>query len=154
MGTFVKGDVVEVLSTSTGKWHDDGIVLQVLDAPEKQDGLDLLAGSVKIQYQNDHRLKWVPPCHLSQCLRKSQRPRPPKALTGELYKETHSFFAEWHKRYFQLKRGWLQWWVSREDAAQGIKPNGQLDLQGMELGAAATVFSLRTTSSKGRVYHF
>lgn len=151
---LVKGDLVEVFSASSGKWHDDGVVLQVLDASDMQDGLSLPAGSVKIQYQNDHRLKWIPPCHLTRCLRKSERPRPPKALTGELLKETHNWVAEWHVRYFQLKRGWLQWWVNREDAVEGVKPNGALDLTGLAVGSAGTVFSMRTANSKGVVYNF
>jgi len=151
---LVKGDLVEVFSASSNKWHDDGVVLQVLDSSDMQDGLSLPAGSVKIQYQNDHRLKWIPPCHLSRCLRKSERPRPPKALTGELLKETHNWVAEWHVRYFQLKRGWLQWWVNREDAVEGVKPNGALDLTGLAVGSAGTVFSMRTANSKGVVYNF
>jgi len=151
---FVKGDLVEVFSASSAKWHDDGVVLQVLEVADVQDGLSLPISSVKIQYQNDHRLKWIPPCHLGRCLRKSERPRPPKALTGELLKETHNWVAEWHVRYFQLKRGWLQWWVNREDAVEGIKPNGALDLTGLAVGSAGTVFSMRTENSKGVVYNF
>lgn len=77
-------------------WHDDGVIIEVIDEACKRDGFALPAGSMKAQYNNGRRYKWVTPVQAKDFLKKSTRPVPPPPLTGELFKETHNFITEWH----------------------------------------------------------
>lgn len=149
---FHKGQHVYVFSAAAKQWLDDGTVMDVLAAAGTQDGLALPAGAVKVQYSGGKRAKWVPPEDAVKLLRAA--PPAPTALVGELMKETHNLFTEWHKRHFQLSKGFLQWWMSISEAKGGTKPNGSLCLAGLQMQRTGSMFRVKTASSKGVVYAF
>merc|ERR1719189_3357012 len=60
----------------------------------------------------------------------------------------------WHERYFELNKGFLQWWVSEADARHGIKPNGTVYLLGLKQTFAEKVFKVTAVGTKGVVYSF
>merc|ERR1740139_862620 len=150
------GDLVFVYSNATKSWVDDGIALEILEKQESRDGLDLPAGSVKVQYNSRKLFKWVNPAQMQGYLRKSLRPRPPNAVTGEMLKETHNWVSTWHVRYFELCRGYFQWWQTADHAKTGAPPNGSLALTGLEMTRPlpGNILYLRTSNSKGRVYAY
>lgn len=151
---YVRYQLVNVYSGNRKCWIDDGIVVEVLDHDGTHDDLQLPAGSVKIQYNNQKTFKWLSPNQFPDFVRPSKRPRPPPTLAGELYKETHGLFTKKHVRYFDLSKGYLQWWHTLNDAKKGTKPHGQLCLAGMELKVQGTKFWIRTKNSQGVVYCF
>lgn len=64
---FEKGDAVSVFCRQMGLWVADGVVVELL--PERatvEDGLTLPAGAVKVIYENNKSVKWVPP-EMFQC---------------------------------------------------------------------------------------
>jgi len=154
MKLYKKGDAVLVYSNAAQVWHDDGVIIEVIDEACKRDGFALPAGSMKAQYNNGRRYKWVTPVQAKDFLKKSTRPVPPPPLTGELFKETHNFITEWHVRHFELSKGFLQWWMTADDARTGARPNGVVSLLGLQMRVLETVFSLRTSSTKGVIYSF
>jgi len=154
MKLYKKGDSVLVYSNAAHVWHDDGVIIEVIDEACKRDGFALPAGSMKAQYNNGRRYKWVTPVQAKDFLKKSTRPVPPPPLTGELFKETHNFITEWHVRHFELSKGFLQWWMTADDARNGARPNGVVSLLGLQMRVLETVFSLRTSSTKGVIYSF
>jgi hypothetical protein len=147
--------LVQVFSSTSKVWHDDGVVVQTVSEACSLDGFQLPAGSMKVQYLNGLRFKWVAPAQSAEMLRQSRRPAPPSTLTGRMLKETHNMITQWHVRHFELKHGWLQWWESQADIGSGVKPNGALQLVGMQLSREgnSSVFRLRTAASRV-VYHF
>lgn len=151
---YKRGDLLFVYSNAASTWMDDGIVVLVLEEAAEHDGLKLPKGSVKIQYNNRRQFKWVTPAQNKQYLRPSKRPVPPPTLLGELMKETHNWITQWHVRYFELSKGYLQWWMSSDDARSGVVPNGSLSLTGLEMSVQETVLHIRTASSKGVIYAF
>jgi len=147
------GDRVFVCSKST-HWHDDGYITEVLDVGQNRDGLALPSETVKVQYNNGRCFKWVTPARVEELLRPSDRPAFPPPLVGDLLKETHNWITEWHMRHFQLSRGFLQWWMSIEDARKGTTPNGSFSLLDMQLLRRGTAFQVRTANSRGTTYNF
>ncbi|CAK0802922.1 unnamed protein product [Prorocentrum cordatum] len=147
--------LVQVFSSASKLWHDDGVVVQTVSEPCSLDGFQLPAGSMKVQYLNGLRFKWVAPAQSAEMLRPSRRPAPPPTLTGRMLKETHNMITQWHVRHFELKHGWLQWWQNEADIGSGVKPNGALQLVGLQLSREgnSSVFRLRTAASR-TVYHF
>lgn len=153
-GQMKKGDLLFVYSNATKQWMDDGVIVQVLDADGTHDGLKLPKDAVKVQYNNRRQFKWITPAQTNAYLRPSRRPAPPPTLLGELLKETHQWITVWHVRYFELSKGYLQWWLNADDAKNGVVPNGSLSLSGLEMSLQGTVLHLRTHSSKGMIYAF
>merc|ERR1719162_2862192 len=151
---FKRGDLLFVYSNAAKQWMDDGIVVSVLQEAGEHDGLALPKDSVKVQYNNRRQFKWVTPLQLKQYVRPSKRPVPPPTLLGELLKETHNWISQWHVRYFELSKGYLQWWISSDDAKNGLAPNDSLSLTGLEMTVKETVMYVRTSSSKGMIYAF
>lgn len=147
-------DLVFVYSGANKTWLDDGVVVEVLKEAVSRDGLVLSPQTVKVQYNNRRQFKWVTLVQQAHFVKPSFRPQPPPALIGELMKETHNFISQWHVRYFELSKGYLQWWMSCDDAKKGQPPNGSLSLVGMEMDVRGTVMHLRTNNSKGIIYSF
>jgi len=147
------GDPVAVFSKNA--WIDDGVIMEISTTIEVFQTLTLLPGSIKVQYEGEKKLKWIPESHVSQYLKRSNRPPTPKTLKGELLKESWGEDeVQWNTRFLQLKKGWLQWWDSKEEAASGEKPHQSFALVGLALGSAGTVLSLRAQTTKGTVYNF
>merc|ERR1719203_1317401 len=69
MKLYRMGDYVQVYSNATGAWHDDGIVIEVLKDAGRFDGFLLAAGSMKAQYCNGRRFKWVTPVQAEDFLK-------------------------------------------------------------------------------------
>mmetsp|Transcript_70883 Transcript_70883/g.148279 ORF Transcript_70883/g.148279 Transcript_70883/m.148279 type:complete len:453 (-) Transcript_70883:53-1411(-) len=151
---YKEGSLVICFSSSTQQWLDDGVVIKVLPEDGVHDQMQLTAGSIKVCYNNRKTFKWLLPEQIEQFVKPSGRPRPPQSLYGDLFKETHNWITSWHVRYFDLSKGYLQWWPSKEEAKQGCKPNGSLYLSGMEMNLEGTVFRIRTRTSQGIVYAF
>merc|ERR1740121_2812943 len=151
---YKRGDLLFVYSNAAKQWMDDGIVVAVLQEAGEHDGLSLPKESVKVQYNNRRQFKWVTPLQLKQYVRPSKRPAPPPTLLGELLKETHNWISQWHVRYFELSKGYLQWWMTSDDAKNGVVPNGSLSLTGLEMTVKDTVLYIRTATSKGMFYAF
>jgi hypothetical protein len=149
---FKPGDVLMVWSDQSQSWHDDGEVVQVLQEPGRHAKQILNAGCMKVVYANGRRFKWVDPQHAETILRPSSRPLPPPVKSGELEKETHSVFTEWHVRYFELSKGFLTWWKCKEDAARGAPCNNYVPLLGLQLNVEDTMFSFFTPSRKGQLF--
>jgi len=143
-----------VYSNAAKQWMDDGIVVAVLNESGEHDGLALPKSSLKVQYNNRRQFKWVTPLQLKQYVRPSKRPVPPPTLLGELLKETHNWISQWHVRYFELSKGYLQWWMTSQEAKEGQAPNGSLSLTGLEMTVKDTVMYIRTATSKGMIYAF
>jgi len=151
---YKRGELLFVYSNAAKQWMDDGIVVAVLLESGEHDGLSLPKDSVKVQYNNRRQFKWVTPAQLKQYVRPSKRPVPPLTLLGELLKETHNWISQWHVRYFELSKGYLQWWMTSDDAKNGVVPNGSLSLTGLEMTVKDTVMYIRTATSKGMIYAF
>lgn len=152
---FVRGDFVDIWSHTEQKWFIDGMVDEIRqEASTTQEGKSLPAGCAKIVYNKGQRGKWLQPEALVDpgVVRKSEKPGP---FDGFLKKEAHNIFSEWHTRYFKLKDGVLSWWITLEDAHNGVKPQNKLELVGLQMKAASssTKFSIRGTKSKGVVYN-
>jgi outer membrane biosynthesis protein TonB len=150
------GDLVDIGSHTEGKWFTDGIIEEVrVNASTTHEGKPLPAGCGKIVYNAGSRGKWLQPEALNDrsVVKPSIRPT---TFTGFLKKETHNILSEWHVRYFELKDGYLTWWITLEDARTGVKPQTSLELVGLQMKAPAqsSKFSIRTASSKGVVYNF
>lgn len=68
-----------------------------------------------------------------------------------------TFFNSWSRFYFELKRGFLQWWVSMEDARKGAAPVGSVYVLGLQMKSCEEEggsFKLRARASGERVYKF
>merc|ERR1719468_138080 len=77
-------------------------------------------------------------------------------MMGELFKETHNVFTEWHVRHAEINRGFMQWWQNPDDARAGLRPNAVAVLLGMKIHVESdsTVFKFSTASTKGVMYSF
>jgi len=153
---WTKGELVDIWSASENKWFTDGVIEEVRDkASTSHEGKPLPAGCAKIVYNNGSRGKWLQPEALND--RNVVKPsiKPPH-FTGFMKKETHNLLSEWHDRYFEMRDGFLTWWISKEDAKAGTKPQCSLELVKLQMKAAGstTKFSIRTASSRGVVYNF
>lgn len=152
---FGKGDVCEVFSVKHGKWYLDAEITETTDESCYLDGFRVVAGSMKVVYDNGTRFKWVAPHEMEELVRESSRPRPAEPLVGELTKEQHFWFlTHWTKMYFELQKGFLQWWSTKEEAGNGAKPAGSVYLLGLQQQDDDASFKLRTDSSEGAVHSF
>jgi len=155
MKLFAKGDVVEVYSMNQNKWFVDAEVVEVVKESAVRDGHRVSAGSMKVVYQNGTRFKWVGAHEMDQYLRASGRPKHPEPLMGELQKETYFFFVtRWFKLYFELHKGFLQWWNKQEEAKVSAQPVASIYLLGLQLQQEGASFKLRADSTKGAVFAF
>lgn len=155
MKLFQVGDVVEVFSARQNKWFTDAEVVDVAREVVNEKGMKVPAGSTKIVYDQGTRFKWVAPQEMEQFVRPSTRPRPPEALSGELLKETHYWFiTSWTKYYFEVNKGFLQWWNNREDAASNVAAVGSVYLLGLQQKDDGVLFKLRADSTGGAVFAF
>merc|ERR1719203_713358 len=109
---FKVGDQVEVYSVKNDCWMLDGEVTEDVSETCTKDGVKVRAGSMKIVYAEGKQFKWLPPSLFGTHVRESLRPRPVNPLAGEFMKQTHNWLSEWHTRYFVVKKGFLQWWMS------------------------------------------
>lgn len=153
---YVKGDSVDIFSESEKKWFTDGVIEDVKDeASVTPEGKELPKGCAKIVYSNGQRGKWLHPDVLYN-KNVVQASIKPTRFKGFLKKETHNLLSEWHVRYFELRNGYLSWWITVEDGKKGSKPQCTLELVGLELKVAASsaLISIRTASSRGVVYNF
>lgn len=153
--TFKVGDLVEVYSVKNNKWMTDAEVVEFASEACNKDGLKLRAGSLKIIYAHGSQFKWIPPQHIEELLRMSPRPRPPPPKVGQMLKETHNWFTEWHQRHFEVKRGFLQWWLSEQEAQEKKKPSRSVYLLGLRIQEEhGKIIKLRTDSTNGIVFQF
>lgn len=153
---FRQGDMVEVYSFEHGEWMDDGEVISAVTETIVEGKVEVVAGSVKVAFQNATHFQWVAPQQMEECLRPSQRPKPPKAFTGLLDKETHSWLLSfWHKRYVEVNRGCMLWWECEEKALSGAPAKESICLLGLKLerGNAAD-FTVRAEAKSEVVYGF
>merc|ERR1740121_135406 len=148
------GDVVEIYSLNKNQWMLDGEVAQVTEETVQHDGQLIVAGSLKVVYQNGSNYEWVEPAHFKERLRTSARPNPPEAHVGMLQKETHGWFAYWHVRYVELKGGWFRWWDDAETAATGRPEAKGLYMFGLQSTRQGCEFTIKTPNSKGTIYKF
>lgn len=151
------GDQVEVWSIKTEKWIIDGEVADLTDESCVRDNVKVRAGSMKIVYGDGKRFKWLMPHQFDTQLRESLRPRPPARLIGQLHKETHNWQTAWHARYFELNRGFLQWWVSEKDYKDKKNPQKVFSLLGVHMEEPQgnkTSFKVQSAATKGVLYSF
>merc|ERR1711879_1057769 len=90
-------------------------------------------------------------------LQPSFRPLPPPPFTGQLMKETHSWFTEWHARYFICEEGFLTWWFTEADSKKDVAPNGRLELWALKVRRVppdSKQFQVAVGSSTGTIYDF
>lgn len=150
---FKTGDKVMIFSEKK-MWHDDGTVADVMAEAGESDGFTLPANAMKVEYDHGRLYKWVLPHQTTDLLRPSLRPSQPPVLIGELGKETHNFFTTWNTRYFELSKGFLQWWEKVDDAKKGTSPNGLVSLLGLRMRLRENVFNIKSASTKGTIYSF
>lgn len=154
MRLYSRGDYVQVYSNAANSWHDDGVIIEVTEEKAMRDGFSIPAGSMKAQYSGGRRFKWVTPTQSAEFLKPSLRPVAPPPMTGDIFKETHNFFSEWHVRHFQLNKGFLQWWHNAEQAKAGAPPNRTISLMGLVIADSGSCFKVRSASTKGVIYRF
>merc|ERR1719469_1746145 len=105
--------LLRVYSQKHKTWMLDAEIVDVVRESCVIDGFQVRAGSMKVEYANGARYKWVAPQQVEQELRPSPRPRPPNPMVGMLSKMAHGWWITmWHDRYFELNKGFLQWWVT------------------------------------------
>jgi len=151
----VKGDVVEIFSQRLDKWFLDAEVVSVTTEVLVEKGMRVPAGSLKIVYDNGTRFKWVAPQESEKYVRPSERPRPPEPMAGDLLKETNYWFiTRWNKYYFEVNKGFLQWWNSSEEAGKNVKPVGSVYLMGLQQKQEGDFFRVRTEATGGAVFAF
>lgn len=147
------GDVVDVWSGRNQDWIIDGEVVAATDETIQVHGTKVSAGSVKVIYSRGQMYKWIPPAKFGELLRESLRPRPPDGHKGTMLKQTHGFVSEWNERYFELRKGHLQWWENEEAAKKGT-PGRAIYLLGANIQELETSFRLLSDGTKGVIYHF
>lgn len=153
-----KGDLVEVHSSSHDKWFPDGEIVAINRDACQVGGLSVMAGSVKVVFDKGKRFKWVGPAEVGGQLRASPLPRPPDALSGTLGLESPGWFiTSWVEYYFELQKGYLQYWPTVGDAMGGAKPTAAIHLQGLrqlKMEMKGTKAILRLRGATGVVYGF
>jgi len=150
MRIFNPGALVEVWSEAAQRWHDDGEVIETIEETTECHGIVLNAGSMKVIYARGARFKWVDPAVATKLLRESVRPKAPSAMRGNLHKETHGIFTEWHVRYFELSQGFLSWWRTSQEKKK--PPTSIVPLLGLSLRLDGTQISFWTMSTKGTMF--
>lgn len=150
---FAVGDNVEIFSSKSQKWVLDAQVIDVTHESLNVSGFRVRAGSMKVVYDNGMRFKWVAPQQMQDLLRASPRPKAPLPLAGELSLGTSSWFGmDWSRCYFELNKGFLQWWPSQERARSGAVPMDSVYLLGMQLKEKGAGFRLRSDTTHGTMF--
>mmetsp|Transcript_116159 Transcript_116159/g.375329 ORF Transcript_116159/g.375329 Transcript_116159/m.375329 type:complete len:729 (+) Transcript_116159:223-2409(+) len=90
--TPARGDAVHVWSKSNGRWIEDGVVQEVIEAELIADGARIPAGSVKVVFRGGTGTKWVLPGQFLDVLRRA--PAEPAALATAVAPE--GMMAELH----------------------------------------------------------
>lgn len=151
MKLFAKGQRVEIFSHTLREWMLDGEVVEVVTERCTRDGIQVRAGSTKVVYGKGQRYKWVPPSLLEETVRALPLPRLPEPVQGKLSLAMQIC----HERmYFELEKGFLQWWSHEEDAMSGALPAGWLHLPGSRQEVQGQCILLWTEGSHGDVYDF
>jgi len=145
------GDLVQVYSDSMNVWYDDGEIIGVMTQAATVNGVSFPAGSYRVRYMNQKRIKCLTPSEAHKSLKRSLRPKPPSPLMGPLEKETHDIFARWHTRFFMVKNGFLQWWTDEMEAKAGMPPKKTLILLGLKLSIKGSIIQVKTAQSKGTI---
>jgi len=148
MKLFAKGDSVEVFSARSETWFLDGEVDEVAVESCWRGDTQVTAGSMKVLYDGGRRVKWVAPRSMEAQLRPSPLPRRPSPMTGVLSAESVGWcgITQWEQRFFEVKRGVLQWWAD-EERSQNAKPDGKISLLGAEVSYDGELLMLQ----EGRV---
>jgi len=150
---FEKGDPVEVWSARLSNWVTDGEVGEMTKETIMDHGFKIRAGSVKVFYDNGSKFKWVPPSQIGDYLRRSLRPKSPPTMTGELELQQYTWLLPfWGKVYFEINRGYLQWWATKTAAENNDIPMGSLLLLNFEYQLMDTVFRIKTSAARSSVY--
>lgn len=145
MRLFAKGDMVEVFSARYG-WLPDGQVVEVTTEGGRRDNAEVVAGSMKVIYDNECRFKWVSPPEMGELLRASPRPQPPLLMAETLSVERCGWLmVQWVKRHCELKKGYLQCWTD-EGESRSAKPLATLCLLGVEITCDGMLIKLRDPS--------
>lgn len=150
---FYIGDAVEIFSARNKQWEFDGEVTAITNE-SFMDGIERVpAGSTKVVYGSGRRYKWVPSQKLADLVRASARPKSPDPMVGELCLEVYSWFiAGWEKRYFELNKGFLQWWQTAEDAKRGVAPATSVYLLGLQQEQRGLSIKFRTDNTQRAIY--
>jgi len=137
------------------KWFTDAEVVNVATEVLVEKGMRVPAGSLKIVYDHGTRFKWVNPQEPEKYLRPSGRPRPPEPMSGDLLKESNYWFTtRWNKYYFEVSKGFLQWWSTSEEAENNVKPAGSVYLMGLQQQQQGEQFRVRADATGGAVFAF
>lgn len=148
------GDLVEFFSLRNKAWMLDGKVVEAVSELCLRDGVQCLAGSLKVVFGGGSTFEWISPHQTVDRMRPSSRPRPPEHMCGELSKETHGWLAYWHTRYFELKDGFLQWWDTEQSACQGQEAKGSVYVLGMRLTRKNQTLRMQAECTHGTIYSF
>jgi len=147
------GDVVEYLDPLTNLWAD-GEVINMASDVIREGGLPIAPGSVKITYANGSKSKWIMPQLVGRHIRMSDQPKAPLPKTGSLNKETHGWFSFWHARHVEVRKGFMRWWDTEENAKAGKAAKGMAYLLGLQQEVDGNTLSIRTSNTRGVVYIF
>lgn len=142
-----KGSFVEIYSLSHQCWFLDGQVIDTARESGVMDGVSVIAGCTKIVYDHGKYITWVEIPRLTELVRQSGRPHPPKAWAGHLTERWFGFWWAW--RYFELQNGALLFWASKDD--RSAEPAGKIHLQGLQWERNAV--SIKLTSQTNE-HHF
>lgn len=147
------GDPIEIFSATSGQWVSDGEVVAITMEQIEENGECVPAGSTKVVYGNGRRCKWVPGHKLADIVRRSPRPRAPPTQCGVHQLEVYSWFMPgWEQRYFELNKGFMQWWPSMDDAKAGAPPEATVHLLGLQLEQVGNCIKFRTDSTTRAIY--
>jgi len=150
---FEKGDPVNVWSARLSNWVTDGEVGEMTKETIMEHGYKIRAGSVKVFYDNGSKFKWVPPSQIGEYLKRSLRPKSPPTMTGDLELQQYTWlFPFWGTVYFEISRGYVQWWATETAAQNNDIPMGSLLLLNFEYQVMDNVFRIKTSSARSSVY--
>lgn len=153
MKLYAKGDMVEFLSNMSQRWLE-GEVEEVATESREVSGHRIIAGSVRISFNNRADIEWIAPAEVETRIRPSPRPRAPAPVVGEMRQEMHGWHEQRHRRYFELSKGFLRWWDCEVSAKGGIAPSNTVYLLGLQQQRSGLDLQLRTTTSMGALYVF
>lgn len=153
---FKQGDQVEVFVPQLKRWMRDGEVAMVASESVLADGVMVRAGSMKVLYARGQRQVWVAPQNVGKLVRESHLPDAPAALEVELRRRVEGWLCgSWSPGYAALKRGFLHWWGSAEDAKNGKEPSVSVFLLGLQRQLRSqTILELRSDGDHGVLHRF
>lgn len=152
---YRKGDMVEAFSARHQAWFQDAEIAHVVKESITLDGKKVRAGSMKVVYDNGSRFKWVPPQQMDEFIRPSQRPKLVERLVGEFSEPSEGWFGTtWTKVYFELNKGFLQWWNTLENAKAGGEPAGSIHLLGLTVQEDGNSIKVKSLDTEGEAFTF